>query len=169
MKGTMKLAAIVLCSLTGICVLAESRSAASSSQADSQDMIHEGRKWTHLAGLEIPESMVKRPEKAGAPGASVAGFLAGNRAGSRRRGCMIVTVIDRPAVAAFVGWDAPSDHPEARRDLRAAFKTSDGKVHVVKFGGGCGNGLLFHSPDGLDIASVKHVALYYDSEAKWAQ
>lgn len=133
---------------------------------DPDDFVHDGRKWVYVAGYDVPESMVNRAPNAGAHGASVVGF----RISREVQGSMIITVIDRPALAAFVGWGVEDRYiNKAAGDLRAVFETSDGNVHVVKFAAGGGHGLLFHSPDNVDIATITNVALYHDKKAKWAR
>jgi hypothetical protein len=133
---------------------------------DPPELEFEDRTWVQCASYDVPESMVSRPENAGAHGASVVGF----KVGKDVSGSMIITVIDRPAVAAFVGWTVPDKYVDkAADDLRAVFDTSDGNAHILPLAAGGGYGLLFHSPDGLDIATVQRVSLYRDKRAKWAR
>ncbi|GJM22149.1 MAG: hypothetical protein DHS20C15_20640 [Planctomycetota bacterium] len=133
---------------------------------DDSEIEHEDRKWSRVATYEVPTSMVDREPNAGAHGASVVGFKVNREA----YGSMIVTVIDRPALAAFVGWEVPKKYAsKAAEDLRAVFETADGTTHVSSLAAGGGHGILFHSPDGVDISTIRHVALYYDKKAKWSR
>ena len=110
-----------------------------------EELEHEDQTWVHVVGYDIPESMVSRGPLDGAHGASVMGF----RIGRKAKGTMIVTVIDRPAVVAFVGWGMEDKYlGEATRDLRAVFTTAEGEEHVVGYAAGGGHGIMFHSPDG---------------------
>ncbi len=127
---------------------------------------HGDRKWTHLEGYDVPESMVDRPENAGAHGASVIGF----RVSRDVQGSMIVTGIDRPALAVFVGLGVEDRYVnQVADDLRVAFTTADGELHVTELAAGGGHALLFHSPDDVDMKTVRRVDLYHDARARWAK
>lgn len=162
----MKTVAALMFTVLALCAFLAPPPGSLSAPGDNHELVHDGRKWVHVAGYDIPPSMVSRAPLDGAHGASVVGF----RVNRKVEGSLIITVIDRPAVAVFIGWVVPDNYiKKAPKDLRVAFETSDGDVHVEELAAGGGYGLLFHSPDGLDIKTITHVALYRDAKAKWAR
>lgn len=121
--------------------------------------------WIEVVKHELEDGRVRRPQGQGAMGASVVAFEI-----KPYRGSLIVEVLERGAVAVFLGWDvAAKDANKAVDDLRVVFYEQDGKQHETKAAAGGSNAVLFHSPDDVPIAKLSHFTLVRSSKASWAK
>lgn len=122
--------------------------------------------WRQLFQHDVSMYARDRGPLDGAPGASAIGFRVSNEV----QGTAIIVGLDRPALGVFVGLNAPSAYiNEPYKDLRVEFTLADGATHVVKPDGGGGTAMLFHSPDGVPMSSLRMVGLYVDESADWTK
>ena len=163
----MKLLALLLAVVLGLLLLGGALPMGSRAADDDDDTIMlEERKFVEVVSFDVPVGMLDRGPLDGAYGAAVVDVKIGRKV----EGAMIITVIDRPALAVFVGLGMPDkDRKKVTQDLRMAFETTDDKVYLQPLAAGGGNALLFHSPDDIDHDSVRRVALYRAAKAKWAK
>ena len=121
--------------------------------------------WIEVVEHQLEDGRVRRPEGQGAMGASVIGFEI-----KPYRGSLIVEVLERGAVAVFLGWDVDAkDAKKAAGDLRVVFHEQGGKQHETEAAARGGQALLFQSPDDLPIAKLSHFTLVRSSKASWAK
>ncbi len=121
--------------------------------------------WIEVANHEFNDARVRRPERQGAMGASVVGFRI-----EPYQGSMVVEVLERGAVAVFLGWNVADKHARrAADDLRVVFHELDGTEHETKLAAGGRWAILFHSPDDVPIAKLSHFTLMRRDNASWAK
>lgn len=102
----------------------------------------------------------------GAPGASAIGF----RVSDSVQGGALIVGLDQPVLGVFVGLNTPSAYINAPyQDLSVTFTLADGSAQTVKPAGGGGTAMMFQSPEGVSMSSLRKVALYVDQAAEWAQ
>jgi len=102
----------------------------------------------------------------GAPGASCVSF----RVSDSVQGAALIVGLDQPVLGVFVGLNTPNKHINAPyQDLSVTFTLTDGSTHTVKPDAGSGTAMLFKSPGGVPMTSLRSVALFVDKTAKWAK
>ena len=132
--------------------------------ADAQDT--GSVRWKLLVEHDVTAWTGERGPLDGAPGAAALGFRVNNES----HGTVIITGLDRPALGVFVGLSFPQEFVnQPYRSLRVEFSLIDGTVRTVAPAGGGSAGMLFQSPDGLDVSLIKQMALFVDETADWVE
>ena len=121
--------------------------------------------WVDVVRHEFCEHRVRRPTDTAYMGACALAF----RMAEHIQGSLIIDNDHLDSVTVFMGWGGFANQyiTTAPHDGRLAFRSRDGQQHTVNYIGGGGHGLLFRSPDAVDLSALQDVTLQRRNPVTW--